>query len=80
MAIRALDYAPPVHLEFGDYLAAVLTADREIRPDDSKYELLATAARELRSYGMPAGAAAGSRGRLATRARDAALRGPSSSR
>ena len=37
MSIRALDYTPPVHLEFGDFLSALLTADYEIRPDDSKY-------------------------------------------
>lgn len=38
MTIRALDYTPPVHLEFGDFLSALLTADHEIRPDDSKYQ------------------------------------------
>lgn len=37
MMIRAIDYAPPVNLEFCDYLSAVLTSDREINPDDSKY-------------------------------------------
>ena len=37
MAIRALDYSMPVHMEFRDYLSALLTADREIRPDDSTY-------------------------------------------
>lgn len=39
MWIRALDYMPPVHLEFGDALSAALTADLEVRPDDSRYEL-----------------------------------------
>jgi hypothetical protein len=39
MWIRALDYMPPVHLEFGDALSAALTADFEVRPDDSRYEL-----------------------------------------
>ena len=39
MWIRALDYMPPVHLEFGDALSAVLTADLEIRPDDSRFQL-----------------------------------------
>ena len=34
MAIRALDYTPPVHITFPDYLSAILTADREMRPDD----------------------------------------------
>jgi hypothetical protein len=35
MAIRAIDYCPPVHLTFGTFLSAALTADHEIRPDDS---------------------------------------------
>jgi hypothetical protein len=39
MAIRALDYTPPVHLEFGDFLSAMLTADSEIRADDTRYGL-----------------------------------------
>lgn len=38
MSIRALDYTPPVHLELADFLSALLTADHEIRPDDSKYQ------------------------------------------
>ena len=37
IAIRALDYAPPVDLQFGDFLSALLTADTEVQPDDSKY-------------------------------------------
>jgi hypothetical protein len=39
MWIRAIDYMPPVHLEFGDALSAALTADLEVRPDDSRYHL-----------------------------------------
>lgn len=39
MWIRAIDYMPPVHLRFGDALSAALTADQEVRPDDSRYEL-----------------------------------------
>ena len=34
MAIRALDYTPPIHVGFGDYLSALLTADTEVRADD----------------------------------------------
>lgn len=34
MAIRALDYCPPVDIDFSQYLAAFLTADRELVPDD----------------------------------------------
>jgi hypothetical protein len=38
ICIRALDYCPPVDLDFGDYLSALLTADFELVPDDKKYE------------------------------------------
>lgn len=37
MAIRAIDYCPPVDLTFSDYLSALLTVDREVVPDDTKY-------------------------------------------
>ncbi len=41
MVMRAIDYTPPVHLEFADFLSALLTIDTELRPDDdgSKYRL-----------------------------------------
>jgi hypothetical protein len=35
MSIRALDYCPPIDLEFGSFLAALLTADAELVPDDA---------------------------------------------
>jgi hypothetical protein len=34
MCIRALDYSPPVDMNFGDYLRALITADRDLVPDD----------------------------------------------
>jgi hypothetical protein len=34
MCIRALDYCPPVDLTFGEYLRALITADRDLIPDD----------------------------------------------
>ena len=34
MCIRALDYCPPVGLTFGDYLRALVTADRDMVPED----------------------------------------------
>jgi hypothetical protein len=52
MSIRALDYCPPVHLEFGDYLSALVTADREIRPDDSVYSFRAALLASFQSYGI----------------------------
>lgn len=39
IAIKTLDYAPPIDLQFGDFLSALLTSDQEIRPDDSKYNV-----------------------------------------
>jgi hypothetical protein len=34
MCIRALDYCPPVDITFGEFLRAVITADRDTVPDD----------------------------------------------
>jgi hypothetical protein len=34
MLIRAVDYCPPVDLKLGEFLRAVITADRELVPDD----------------------------------------------
>lgn len=34
--IRALDYCPPVDINFGDYLRAIITADVDLVPDDDK--------------------------------------------
>lgn len=34
MLIRAIDYCPPSDLRFGEYLRALITADRELVPDD----------------------------------------------
>jgi hypothetical protein len=52
MWIRAVDYMPPVHLEFGDALSAALTADFEVRPDDSRYELRACMLESFRAFGF----------------------------
>ncbi len=52
MWIRAVDYMPPVHLEFGDALSAALTADFEVRPDDSRYELRACMLDSFRAFGF----------------------------
>ena len=34
VCIRAIDYCPPVDLELGDFLRAVITADMDLVPDD----------------------------------------------
>jgi hypothetical protein len=36
ICIRALDYCPPVDCTFGDYLRAMITADRDVVPDDPR--------------------------------------------
>jgi len=38
MLIRAIDYLPPVHVDFGDFLSAALTADWQIMPRDDRYD------------------------------------------
>jgi hypothetical protein len=52
MAIRALDYAPPTDLQFCDYLSALLTADRELVPDDTKYRYRGILLRNFADYGL----------------------------
>lgn len=37
MLLRALDYMPPVELEFADVIDSVLTADRRLAPDDEHH-------------------------------------------
>jgi hypothetical protein len=40
MCIRALDYCPPVDLTFGEYLRALITADKDLMPEDAhKYRV-----------------------------------------
>ena len=34
ICIRALDYCPPIDITFGEYLRALITADRDVAPDD----------------------------------------------
>ncbi len=52
MWIRALDYMPPVHVEFGDALSAALTADLEVRPDDSRFGLRQHMLESFGRYGI----------------------------
>jgi hypothetical protein len=41
MCIRALDYCPPVDIDFGDYLRALITADRDVVVNDTRCYRLA---------------------------------------
>ena len=52
MIIRALDYAPPTDLQFCDFLSALITADREAVPDDSKYGYRKVLKKCFADYGL----------------------------
>lgn len=52
MWIRAIDYMPPVHLEFGDALSGALTGDIEARPNDSRYQLRSLTVAAFKAFGL----------------------------
>ena len=56
MVIRALDYCPPVDITFGEYLRALVTADRDMVPDDDLHYRVAFVsafrARGIRAEGV----------------------------
>jgi hypothetical protein len=52
MSIRAIDYTPPIHIDFGDFLSAMLTADNEVRIDDSRYRLRDHLRKAMAEYGI----------------------------
>lgn len=58
MCIRAIDYCPPIDITFGEYLRAIITADRDLVPDDvhSYREAMIHAFRKRRIFpeGVPA--------------------------
>lgn len=51
MSIRAIDYCPPVDVDFSDYLSALLTIDREVVPDD-RYGYRDALLRSFADYGI----------------------------
>jgi hypothetical protein len=51
MAIRAIDYCPPLEFEFADFLDAALVADAELAPDD-EHEYRASLRRVFRRFGI----------------------------
>lgn len=63
LVVRALDYTPPVHIEFGDYLSALLTADNETRPTDGRYQLQAHLLAMFDKFGVSPAAGKGNDGR-----------------
>ncbi|MDB5471554.1 MAG: peptidase [Caulobacter sp.] len=64
ICIRALDYCPPVDVEFSDYLRAMITADRDLVPDDPRGYRLALIAGFSKRGIFPSGVGALSPGSL----------------
>jgi hypothetical protein len=52
MCIRAIDYTPPIHITFSHFLSAMLTADLEVRTDDSRYHLRDTLRDVMAQFGI----------------------------
>lgn len=50
--IRALDYLPPVDMTYRDYVSALVTADRELYPDDGRYHYRAALLDEFDAFGI----------------------------
>lgn len=62
MSIRAIDYMPPIHITFRDFLSALLTADHEAQPDDGRYRYREVLAASFRRYGILPASGAASKG------------------
>jgi hypothetical protein len=60
--IRALDYMPPVDLTFPDFLSALITADMQLYPDDTKYRYRDVLKKSFEAYGVEAASRAQSDG------------------
>lgn len=52
IAIRALDYMPPVDMSFRDYLTALLTADIQLNPEDIRYGYRELLRKWFKAYGV----------------------------
>ncbi|NKB58341.1 MAG: hypothetical protein GKS00_18605 [Alphaproteobacteria bacterium] len=57
LMIRAIDYLPPIHVEFSDFLSAALTADWQICPDDNTYGYRKALTQSFAEYGINPAAA-----------------------
>jgi len=52
MAIRALDFCPPTDIVYSDFLSAMLTADREMSPDDTRFQFRQTMLKSFSRFGL----------------------------
>jgi hypothetical protein len=52
VAIRAIDYLPVVDVHFGDFVRALVTADEQVYPDDSRYRIRHHVPEAFRQFGV----------------------------
>lgn len=52
MVIRAIDYTPPIDVQFSDFLSALLTVDAELYPDDRRYRYREAIVSSCAKYGI----------------------------
>ncbi len=52
VVIRAIDYLPPVDMTFPDYVSALLTADIQLNPNDTKYGYRGILLTTFQQYGI----------------------------
>jgi hypothetical protein len=52
MVIRAIDYLPPAHVEFKDFLMAMITSDWQTCPDDSSYHYRELLLASFKAFGI----------------------------
>jgi hypothetical protein len=51
-AIRGLDYAPPTDLSFSDFVSAMVTADAELHPAETRYQFRKLVRESFAAYGI----------------------------
>lgn len=52
IAVRAIDYLPPVDMTFPDYLSALLTADLQLYPNDKTYDYRIQLRETFKQFGI----------------------------
>lgn len=60
ICIRAIDYSTPVHMEYCDYLSALLTADYELHPEDDTYHYREHLRESFAAFGLKPSSKGGS--------------------
>ena len=52
MCIRAIDYSPPLDVQLGDFVSALLTADVQFEPTDSRFRARAAIFASVQAFGI----------------------------